>query len=564
MTEDFLSPVTEIYNYIELREELKQSGCFFRSSSDTEVVLEAIAQWGLEKTLGKLVGMFAFALWDGAERKLFLVRDRAGKKPLYYYRKNHYFCFASELNAFKNLAAVQLNIKEASIYQYLTFGYVPSPATIYENVWEIMPGCFAVVCDDLSLVSKSYWSVPSDKFDAISFDDAVRQADELLSEAVKIRLRSDVPVGCFLSGGIDSGLLTALATTHIDHPLKTFTVSLASSGFDEAPHAQLVSNKYQTDHQVIIINPDVRDLLPKVVHAYGQPFADASAIPSYCVAEQASKYVKVVLNGEGGDELFGGYRRHLAVKLFTQCTLLNNKSFRHYFKNVYNLLPPPDKFRSPYAFTHRFARGVASSNHFDRYIMWCVDGFTENEKSELYRDSVSQYQSSIDLLSQALSATDEQSFFDIFMFADFRLNMHDDMLVKMDIATMAHSIEGRNPFLDQRIIEWAFRLPLNVKLKGCSTKPILRELARRYLPDELINAPKRGFEIPLISWIREDLFSMIRDIFFSSNSIILRLFNRNYVDNLLTEKLCIEPSRWSRRVWILFMLAMWEDQICRK
>ncbi len=511
-----------------------------------------------ESTLKRIIGMFAFALWDDKEKKLYLARDRAGKKPLYYFAKNSSFYFASELNAFKNIADIKLDLNESSIYQYLTFGYVPSPGTIYENIYEIMRGCLAVVNDDLSVATGIYWSLPDEKV-SISFNEAVNQANELLREAVKIRLRSDVPVGCFLSGGIDSGLLTAIASQYLDHPLKTFTVSLEKTNFDEAPHAALVSKKYKTEHQIIKIDPNVRELLPRVVNAYGQPFADASAIPSYCIAQEASKFVKVVLNGEGGDELFCGYRRHLAVKMFSHLDFLENKVSNALIKTFFNMMPAPQKFRSSYAFLHRYLRGMAAPDNFERYVMWCADGFSEYEKADLYKKDISLSQSSIALLADRLSSLKNKSLYDLFMFADFRLNMHDDMLVKMDIATMAHSLEGRNPFLDQRIIEWAFRLPLEIKLKGYRTKPILRELAKRYLPAELINAPKRGFEIPIEKWLRGELKELVRDYYFSSDGILLELFRKKYLEDLLENKFRLDPARWSIRVWTLLVLAVWKE-----
>jgi asparagine synthase (glutamine-hydrolysing) len=549
----------EIYDFLELRKELKELGTQFRGHSDTEVLLEAVSRLGIRRTLDKVVGMFAFALWDNAEDRLILARDRAGKKPLYYFRNHDSVYFASELKALKTLDNINFPVDYESIYQYLTFGYVPAPRTIYENVSEIPAGHYMVIDSNHKVEFKSYWKVAWGKKRQITFEQTVEEADHLLNEAVKIRLRADVPVGCFLSGGIDSGLLAAMASRQMDSPLKTFTVSFSDGAFDESPFADLVAKRYGTDHHVITLSPNLEDVLPKVVKAYDEPFADASAIPSYCISEEASKHIKVVLNGEGGDELFGGYRRHVAVKLYSHFRKLFEIMPEKFWSAVVESLPQPRSFRSRYAFLHRFLRGI-DGNPFNQYIAWCVDGFDEIEKGGLYKHSTNGYASSIDLLTSKFSNLNQMHPLDHFMAMDFLLNMHDDMLVKMDIATMAHSLEGRNPFLDHRIIEWATNLPVEIKMKGTKTKPILRELAKRYLPIEIVNAPKRGFEIPLISWLRKDLFHMVHDICLSPNGIVLDLFNRNYVESLLNEKTDLDPDRWSRRVWTLFMLGMWENE----
>jgi len=547
----------EIYNYLELRELLVQEGVVFRGRSDTEVLLEAVCRWGLEKSLAQAVGMFAFALWDNWERRLILARDRAGKKPLYYLATSRTLYFASEIKVFKALDDFNLSVAPDAVYQYLTFGYVPAPGTIYQGIKEIPAGHYAVFDKDLISAARPYWQLSrKNKHRQISFDEAVDEAESLLMEAVRIRLRADVPVGCFLSGGVDSGLLTAFASRQMDRKLQTFTVSLADGVFDEGPGAALVARRYDTDHHVLTIKPDIRELLPKLVAAYDEPFADASAVPSLCIAAEARKYVKVVINGEGGDELFCGYRRHLAMKIFEQFGMLFRIVPREFFVFLNKILPLPVDFRTGYAFAHRYLRGL-DKDPYERYIAWCVDGFDEREKEELYRKLPVEKVSSSALLAGKAAGDDAGSPFQQFMAWDFFLNMHDDMLVKMDIATMACGIEGRNPFLDHRLIEWAFHVPPSILLKGYNTKPVLRALAARYLPAEICQAPKRGFEIPLIKWLREDLHDLVYDAFFTRGNIVQDLFDRDYLENLLGEKLPLDPDRWSKRVWILFMLVLW-------
>jgi asparagine synthase (glutamine-hydrolysing) len=554
----------EIYNYLELRHELENIGVQFHGHSDTEVLLSAVSQWGIYETLNKVIGMFAFALWDNFKVKLILSRDRAGKKPLYYLCHHNSIYFASEIKAFKTLDEVDLPTDYNSIYQYLTFGYIPAPATIYKNVSEIPAAHYMTIDQNLNLECKPYWQVEWIKKRQVTFDEAVEETDRLLNEAIKIRLRADVSVGCFLSGGIDSGLLAAMASLQMNKKLKTFTVSFKDGTFNESPLANMVSKRYETDHHEICLSPDIIDIIPKVVKSFDEPFADPSAIPSYCISGKASEYLKVVLNGEGADEIFAGYRRHWAMKYFG------------YFKEVFNIVPDkfwikfsesfpqPKAFRSKYSFFHRFTRGI-TENPFNRYITWCTDGFNELEKANLYKETTNNgYCSSIDLLKDKYGTLENLYPLDHFRAMDFLQNMHDDMLVKMDIATMAHGLEGRNPFLDHRIVEWGTSLPAGIMMKGLNTKPILRELAKKYLPREVVIAPKRGFEIPLVMWLHKDLYSIVRETCLAANGIILELFDRNYVEKLLDKKLDLDPNRWAKRVWILFMLAMWEDQVCRE
>jgi asparagine synthase (glutamine-hydrolysing) len=548
----------EIYNYLELKQELQEAGVQFRGHSDTEVMLEGMAHWGIDRTLNQMVGMFAFALWDNRKNRLFLARDRAGKKPLYYHQSPTAVHFASEHKAFKVLPGAELTYDEGSIHHYLTFGYVPVPRTIYQEVAEVPAGHYLEINSALQVAAKPYWRPDWAGQRRVGFAEAVDETESLLQEAVKIRLRADVPVGCFLSGGIDSGLLTAFASMQMGRPLQTFTVSFREGAFDESPLARLVAEQYQTEHHVIRLSPQLREVLPLVAKAYDDPLADPSIIPSYCISQEARKLLKVVLNGEGGDELFGGYRRQLAMKFFSQARLLLGLVPAAGWRKLNGLLPPPHEFRSRYAFVHRFLRGLGEDS-YKRYIAWTMDGFTEEEKKGLWGPGNRRGPSSVQFLRRSFEDLSHLAPFQHFLALDFLLNMHDDMLVKMDISTMAHGLEGRNPFLDHRLVEWAIGLPPAVKLKGARTKALLRELAHRYLPREVATAPKRGFEIPLIEWLRGDLRELVHDYCLASGGIIMGRFNRAYIEDLLAERLPLDSDRWSRRVFTLLVLAMWEE-----
>lgn len=547
----------EIYNYLELRQELARSGVPFHGHSDTEVLLEAIASWGVEVTLPRLVGMFAFAVWDESDQALILARDRAGKKPLYYVSQPGRFYFSSELKALRALP-IGLSLDGEAVYQYLTFGFVPSPRTIYREAGEVLAGHWMRLDAQKGLTAQPYWQLSWDRKRQVSFSEAVEEADYLLKDAVRLRLRADVPVGCFLSGGIDSGLLTAMASLELNRPLKTFTVAFSEGPFDETGLARQVADRYGTKHHVIQLSPDLNEVLPHLVKTYDQPLADASIIPSYCISQEARKFVKVVLNGEGGDELFGGYRRQMAVKWFTQAQGLLDLMPDLGWHAVSRWLPPPKTQRSRYAFLHRFIRGLGH-DPFHRYIVWSVDGFLEEEKASLYRSSLPPQTASLKVLKEQFGHLAHLDPLDFSMALDFLFQMENDMLVKMDLATMAHGLEGRNPFLDHHLVEWSAALPPGIRHKGLGSKPLLRALARRYLPPEVASVPKRGFEIPLVTWLRRDLFDMVHDACLAGNGLIRELFDRSSLESLLFERRPLDPDRWSRRVFTLFMLALWGE-----
>jgi asparagine synthase (glutamine-hydrolysing) len=548
----------EIYNFLELKSELEGLGAKFRGHSDTEVLLAGISEWGIRRTLDKLIGMFAFALWDELEQCLFLVRDRIGKKPLYYLETSKALYFASEIKALRSLKRDNLQLDTASLHHYLTCGYVPSPHTIYKEILEIPPAHYAMFDSNMKFVCRRYWSLEWQPKSTESEREISDQVEELLKNSVKMRLRSDVPIGCFLSGGIDSGLTVAFASRCSPKRLVTLTVSVEDDTVDESQFAETVAERYETEHHVINICQDIATDLPKIVAAYDEPFADPSAIPSYLISREARKYVKVIINGDGGDEILGGYRRHQAIYLLTKSSLALNAIPKKFLAYIIQKLPVPTEFRSTYAFIHRFLRGL-NGDPFNRYIAWCMDGFDEEEKSSLWiKESAPILEPTSLLLASRFINLQELGQVDHFMALDLLLNLSDCLLVKMDIATMAHGLEARSPFLDHRLAEYASTLLPQIKLNGFRTKPILRKIAKKYLPNDVAKAPKRGFEIPLIKWLREDLSDMVYDVCLSSNNIILNLFSRKYVEDLLSGRLILDPGRWANRVWILFMLGLWD------
>lgn len=553
----------EIYNYLEIRSQLEKIGNIFKGRSDSEVLISAIAMWGQEKALDSIVGMFSIALWDNKTKMLSLIRDRAGKKPLYYCLSNNSLYFSSEIKSFKGLDGISLSISDEAVSHYLSLSFIPSPLTIYNEIKEVIPGSVLSFDRKLSESIYRYWELPTSSSRDLSFDAAVHETDLLLTDAVKIRLRADVDIGVYLSGGIDSGLLTAMASNASKSPIKTFTVGFeGGSEFDETPMARLVSQRYNTDHETILLSSNIRDLLPKVVDAYDEPFGDPSAIPTFAVSMAASKKVTVVINGEGADELFGGYRRHMAVKLASKISPFTNLFPDKFWISLFNSLPLPKDSRAAYPFMYRFLKGLGCDAS-SQYISWTSDVFNKNDKShflsyepiinidtEKYLANVSRSIRSEDLLSK-------------FMAMDFLIGMADCLLPKIDIATMAHGLEGRSPFLDHRVIELAAGLNKKTLMPSMgTTKPILRELAKKYLPKPIIQAPKRGFEMPIVKLLNEDLYDLSRDMCLNKNGIVSDIFNPVELGGLFSKKPnnIQNEERRAKCQWNLMMLSMWEYQ----
>jgi len=548
----------EIYNYVELRRELLQAGLKLRGTSDTEVLLEAMAHWGIESTLARSRGMFAMAVWDIERQCLWLARDRVGKKPLYFYDHADTFMFASEIKGLLAAPDVQVTISQQSLSDYLSLGFILGSDTIYREISEVRPGTLIKVGIGLQTRQESvYWRFPAQTARILAPEEIQEETEKRLSDAVRLRLRADVPVGVFLSGGIDSGLITAFAATQSREPIHSFTVAFSTSTFDESRLARLVAQRYATIHHEIYLNPDLEELLPKVVRTYDEPFADPSALPTYAISGEAAKRVKVVLNGEGADELFGGYRRVFAMRWLAKIDHLLRKFPPNTLRSIADALPRPRGFRSAYSFLHRFAR-AAQADSATRYLLWSSDGFDHDEKQRLgligAKDST---RPTAQALRDCLASYKTLPALSEFMAFDFLVGMADCLLPKIDMATMAHGLEGRSPFLDQEVVEWAAGIDKSALLAGWKTKPVLRAIASRHLPSAVTRAPKRGFEIPLVQWMKHDLHAMAHDICASRDSILFDLFDRREVLAVLNRQVLMDDERWAKRMWTLLMLAYW-------
>jgi asparagine synthase (glutamine-hydrolysing) len=538
----------EIYNHREVRKKLKLT-C--HTASDTETILQAYYKLK-EKCLDEFDGMFVIVIYDRISKSLFIARDRAGKKPLYYYTKGQQFVFASELNTLNNQVRPQVN--SDNISQFLHYGAFHHEATPYQDIFELPPGHFAWVSTETGSVKvQDWWSIETFYKNKVAAgkDEALNRVDELLHKAIKRRIESsDLEVGSFLSGGIDSGLVTAIASEY-NSKLKTFTVSFSGT-YDEAPLAKLVAQKYHTDHTEIKINfNDLQFDIEKILANYGEPFYDDSAIPSYYVSREARKHLTVILNGDGSDELFGGYRRYVPFAkydFFSRSVL--SASFARVMKK---LIPVQHNKQSKLNYLYRLS-DLASQKGSQIYFSATTDIFTGYNQFLL--PSADNKLENFDKKLESLKNEDLSGLQKI-MLMDFNAILPDILLVKMDIATMAHSLEGRSPFLSKEILQYAPGLPDKYKIRGSTTKYLLRQLAAKYLPAELVDQPKRGFEVPLKEWVDKQLREIIFSHLDTSSSYSNNFVDRKFIQRLLERKLKVSDEKRAKMLYTLFALNVW-------
>jgi asparagine synthase (glutamine-hydrolysing) len=533
----------EIYNHRHLRETLLD-GVAFTTDSDTETLLLLYRKFG-EKMFGYLDGMYAFAIHDRGTNSLFFAVDRAGKKPLYLYREGERLFFASELRALRH--QVDPLIEEEAIAAYLRLGFFPESITPYRKVERLRNGSWlAIDLNDFS--ERRGWHFDMERFyregevRPLEGSEALERLDKALEKSVKDRmLSSDREVGAFLSGGIDSSLVVAKASRYAGK-LKTFTVAF-EGGYDESELARLTAERYGTEHHTLRITMDLKENVEGILAAYGQPFMDSSAIPSWYVSQAAKERVTVVLNGDGADELFGGYRRYVPLA----------NGWMRWGKALAPLahfLPLPAEKQSAYNYLYRLLR-MAGKKGIDLYLSATSDifedyySFPSNEIIEKLNQRV---------LACKLPALERM------LCLDFELLLFSDLLVKMDIATMAHSLEARSPFLGKGVLELAPQIATSEKIRGASTKWILRHLAKRYLPKELITQPKRGFEVPLKRWVEGELKEPIYDRL-SQGAYSENFIERPFIERLLKGDPAISPEKRAKMLWTLYALEVWKESL---
>lgn len=540
----------EIYNHLEVRKKL---GLVCHSNSDTETILHAYDKIG-PACLEEFDGMFAFVILDRNKNALFLARDRAGKKPLYYYSNGASFVFASELNSLQR--QVKATLSENDLQQYIRMGYFYKSSTPYKNTFELPAGSYAFADTSSSEVTiTKWWDIHTyyKEKSSHSFETALQKVDDHLHSAVKRRVESsDLEVGSFLSGGIDSGIVSAIAREY-NSSLKTFTVSFDGE-YDEAPLAKLVADKYKTDHHEIRINyKNLRDDVEEILANYGEPFMDSSAIPSYYVSREAKKHLTVILNGDGGDELFGGYRRYVPFArydFFKPGFFVKNSAAL-----LHTILPIPQNKKNKYNYLYRLT-DFARKQSLPTYLSATIDSFDGYEKYLTGNEKIlEQVKTDFNIINHS-SLTGLQKIMNL----DFDNLLAGDLLVKMDIATMSHSLEGRSPLLCKELLEYVPSLPDDYKIKGSQTKYLLRKLAEKYLPVKLINQPKRGFEIPLKKWIDNELQEIIASYILPKDAFCHQFVSASFVENCWNRKIKMSDEKRAKMLWTLFALEVWHKK----
>lgn len=547
----------EIYNYKELRKDLEAKGHIFRSHTDTETVLHLYEEYGRD-CLGYLRGMFAFAIWDQKRQALLLARDRVGKKPLLYHYANGVFCFASEFSSLLQSGLIEKRINPRAIDYYLTFGCVPAPLTIYERVFKIPPA-HSLILKDGQITLEAYWKLDYYPKIKISEDEAAEELLRLLNEAVKIRLYSDVALGAFLSGGIDSSTVVALMSRLSDTKVKTFSVGFEDSDYSELKYAKSIAERFGTDHHEFIVRPKAIEILPLLVERYGEPYADSSCIPTYYVARETKRYVTVALNGDGGDECFAGYERYQAMLIAEKFRKLPFAT-ANFMWLISRLLPdsvdPKNKLRR----IRRFMDGLVLPTK-DRYLKW-MGIFDGNAKKDLYEDNFAcnlKESGFLKFLDPFMPSGNNYHLLDKLLSIDVHNYLPDDLLVKVDIASMANSLEGRSPFLDHKVMEFAARLPVEYKLKGQTKKYILKKAIKGLIPHENIHRRKMGFGVPVGKWFRNELKDFLMENLLSQASLRRGYFKpeviKNMVDNHTNAK-----KNYTFQLWSLLMLELWHQK----
>jgi asparagine synthase (glutamine-hydrolysing) len=542
----------EVYNYPDLKRTLEAQGHIFRSGSDAEAVITLYQRRGPD-FLNHLRGMFALALWDAPTRTLVLARDRLGKKPLYYYQDDHRLVFASEIKALLRHPDVPRRPARDLTPLVLAYGYAPAPLTFFEGIQMLPPG-HVLVCRDSVINTQAYWKPPA--FAGVDPDArAETYLEELratLEESVRLRLLSDVPLGAFLSGGLDSSLIVAYMARHTAGPIKTFSIGFAGEeSYNETAHARRVADMIGTDHREFIVEPDAISLLPFLVWHHDQPFADSSAIPTYLVSKHTRDHVTVALTGDGGDELFAGYERFYAANLAARYRRLPG-AIRSGIASAIGLFPETTSYRGIAQRARRFVTG-ATMPPAEAYFSW-VRLFDDTQIAGLFNGHMNTTPTAH--FAARFDPDDPRGFTAQLLDANLTTYLPDDLLIKTDRASMAASLEARSPFLDHKLVELAARIPSNLKLHGKTTKYILKQAAAGILPDDIIHRPKHGFGVPVGRWFREDLQRYARDILLDPGTLARGYFRESAIRQLLDEHISGQRNH-DQRIWMLLTFEWW-------
>ncbi len=547
----------EIYNFKELRKNLKKRGHHFRTSSDSEVIVHLYEEKGKD-LVDDLIGMFAFAVWDGRQKKLLLARDRAGKKPLFYLHADGIFAFASELHALTKLSIFRKDINLSAIHHYLTYQYIPAPMTIFRGACKLLPAHLLEYSGGEKKISR-YWKLNyRDKLTG-SQEELKERFLSLFEDAVKIRMVSDVPLGAFLSGGLDSSAVVAVMAGMASRPVKTFSIGYAEKDFDETRYAEKVAKLFGTEHYFFRLVPDVIDVMPSLLKNFGEPFADPSAIPTYYVSKYTKEHVTVALNGDGGDESFAGYDRYRADRI---CMLADKvpRSLMIVAEKLISALPYSQKQTSFFVRLKRLAKAFTDAPE-QRYLTW-IKYFDAEMKKKLYSQEFCNVcnEDAAEYIYSLFGKADADDWIDKMLFVDVNSYLPGALLPKVDIASMANSLEARSPFLDHRLMEFAASLPAELKMKGFTTKYFLKKAFAGVLPGDILHRRKMGFGVPLNHWFRGELKDYLWQTLKSNECKERGYFQPKFISTLLTEH-DMGLYDHSYRLWALLVLEVWHRGI---
>ncbi len=547
----------EIYNFQEKKDLLKRHDYKFKSNTDTEVIMALYDKFGID-FLTHLRGMFAFALYDHQKNKLICARDRLGKKPFKYYQDDNVFMFASELKSILTQPEYKKEIDYEAIHHYLTLQYVPTPLTGFKNIKKLEAAHYIIVdCESGKIDKQKYWTLDYNNKLNLSETEWEKKIINKLDESVKLRMISDVSIGAFLSGGIDSSAIVALMSKNSSQPIKTFSIGFNEAEHDETAYAQMIADKYKTDHHKFIVKPNALEMLPMLVRQYEEPYADSSALPTFYLAKKTREYVTVALTGDGGDENFAGYGRYSIQKFglwYDKIGPLHNLLAKPTAKLINSI------FKTTLTNHAQTFAETLSSPYNKRYLSY-IQYFSQEAKNNLYsdemRDKVSDLITS-NILIKAFAEAQANNKVEQTIYTDITTYLPDDLLVKVDIATMANGLESRSPFLDHKFMEMTAQIPANLKLKGLNNKKYIlkKALEKDLVPREILYRKKMGFGVPIEHWFRNEMKDYVYEILLSNQTMSRNIFKKESVKKLLDTHVNTKINH-SYRIWALLTLELW-------
>jgi asparagine synthase (glutamine-hydrolysing) len=542
----------EIYNFLELREGLRHKGYSFKTKTDTEVILKLYEQYGVH-CLDYLRGMFAFAIWDNDKQQLFCARDRFGIKPFYYYNDKNKFVFGSEIKAILKSKNIDKTLSTDALDSYFTFGYITSDLSIYKEIKKLQPAHYLILSfkEKVTLEIKRYWEILFEPDFSKTENQWKEEIESALSESVKLHMISDVALGAFLSGGIDSSSVVAMMAKNSNQPIKTFSIGFKEQKYNELEYAREMAIRYGCEHYEQIVEPESINLLPKLVSAYDEPFADTSAIPTYYVSKMARKHVTVALSGDGGDELFAGYELYKSLKNIYS-NPLNFKSpilNKFIWGNIHKIIPQNVRGKNGTHFLSQNRKLISAYNNewkrSERKKLLLNYGLA-NTASESYKEDILNKGNNYDFITNMQNL-------------DLQTYMVDSILTKVDRASMMNSLEVRVPLLDHKFAELTFKIPSDLKFKKGELKYILKQSMTSYLPKNILNHPKQGFGVPLRFWFKEDLKQYVNDTLLSANSHIASFLDKEYVRSIILKNENGKQN-YSSKIWSLLFFEEWLNQ----